>query len=191
MKTIILPGYSEHNRDWAYQIKQEMSLPDVVVHEWKHWQPAQTSGSENSLVRRRASGSARPKGSFSMKFELSELEKEAKEKVNIIAKSVGTRVAMEFVIKNPKKVNKLILCGIPVRWQPDDAKPIPEHYRKGLNLLDPNQIVIFQNKKDPFCAHEKLKDMIKKINKNIKIYEKPRSDHNYPYPSDFKKFLVS
>ena len=74
MKTIILPGYSPHNKEWAEDMKKQMELGhDVIVHNWRHW----------------------TKGSFSLKREIEKIKEEiGDEKVNILAKSVGTRVSM-------------------------------------------------------------------------------------------------
>lgn len=175
MKTIILPGYSPHNRDWALDIKKDLKLGhEVLVHEWKHWPPAH-----------RASG---PVGrSFSVPREVEAiLEKVGNEKVNIIAKSVGTRVAMHLVTKIPKQINKVILCGVPTKGESDAAK---KTYSKGLSAISPTQVVVFQNAKDPFAKYKDIKKFIGSINPEIIIVEKPRSDHHYPYPEDFQKFL--
>ena len=38
MRTIILPGYSKHNKVWAYEIQKKLALDQVIwVHEWMHW----------------------------------------------------------------------------------------------------------------------------------------------------------
>ena len=170
MKTIILPGYSLHNKDWAYEVRNKLNLNQkVIVHEWKHW----TSGS------------------FSVAHELRKIAEEIRgnEKINIIAKSVGTRVAMEWIIRNPKFVNKLVLCGIPVSWQPKDVGSVSEIFQKGLSFLKARQILIFQNEKDPFSTFEKIKEMVGRINRKIKVIENPRNDHHYPYFDEFQKFL--
>ena len=45
MKTIILPGYSLRNKEWAYEVKDNLDLEhEVIVHEWEHW-PSTSSGS--------------------------------------------------------------------------------------------------------------------------------------------------
>jgi pimeloyl-ACP methyl ester carboxylesterase len=170
MKTIILPGYSQHNRDWAIELKKNIDLGhEIMVHEWRHWKS--------------------PSLSLSLRYELSEiLRKIGKDKVNIIAKSVGTRVAMDVVTKIPKQIVKVILCGIPTRGDSEIAK---KTYSSGLSLLSPTQITLYQNTKDPFASFSDIKKFIGKINPQIKVVEKPRSDHHYPYPNDFLAFLKS
>lgn len=165
MKTIILPGYSPKNKKWAEDIKKEMNLGDVVVHEWKHWE----------------------KGSFSVNFEIGQImEKIGEGKVNIIAKSVGTRVATQLLERSPKKIDKLILCGIPTKG--DNEKTFIS-YKNGLSNISPENVGVFQNEKDYFASYEVIVKFIGKINKKIEITKMPRSDHHYPYPNEFRKFL--
>ena len=39
MKTIILPGYSPKNKQWADKITDDLKLDHgVIPHYWKHWQ---------------------------------------------------------------------------------------------------------------------------------------------------------
>jgi len=96
MQTIILPGYSLHNKGWAEEIAKALSVSgfELTVHNWKHW------------------GSC----SFSESYE----------------------------------VNKLI-----------------EEIGDG----------------------SEIKSMFNKINLEIKVVEKDRPGHSYPYPKDFLKFL--
>ena len=176
MKTIILPGYSPHNKDWALEIKKELKLGNnVLVHEWRHWKS--------------------PSLSLSLRYELSEiLRKTGKDKVNIIAKSVGTRIAMYLIAKIPNQINKVILCGIPTKAE---SKTVNKIYTSGLSLLSPSQVIIFQNTNDPFASYSDIKKFIGKLNpkinkfvsSEIKVIEKPGSDHHYPYSLDFLKFL--
>jgi len=166
MITIILPGFSLHNKEWGEDIKKQMELGHrVLVHEWLHW----------------------TKGSFSLPREVkSILNSIGTDEVNLIAKSVGTRVAMVVVTKIPKQIVKVILCGIPTKGESDVSK---KTYLSGLSLLSPTQVIVYQNTKDPFASYSDIKKFIGKINPKIKVIEKSRSDHHYPYPNDFLKFL--
>ena len=162
MKTIILPGYSPRNKDWAYEVKDRLDLGHkVLVHEWKHW-----GG-----------------GKFSLNTERSNiLENIRIEEVNIIAKSVGTRVLMSLVGEIEDRINKVILCGIPVD---------PVRYTKGIKLIGAKRLLVIQNKKDPLMPSKPIKLFMKLIDKNIKVLEMPRSDHDYPYFKEFQKFLLA
>jgi len=165
MKTIILPGYSPKNKVWAEDIKKDISLANVLVHEWKHWE----------------------KGSFNINFEIGKImEQIGNGKVNIIAKSVGTRVAMHLLERSPDLVNKLVLCGIPTKGENEKTFGL---YKEGLSNISSEKVRVFQNVKDYFASYKDIIKFIGKINKKIKISEMPRSDHHYPYPSDFQKFL--
>lgn len=185
---IILPGYSLHNKDWAYEVKKNLG-PDceVLVHEWRHWPPARTSGSENLKVQRRASGSERS-GSFSLNYEISEIKKEIKtEKVNIIAKSVGVAVAMELIPKISSQIEKVILCGI----ASVDEKERKASLKNTLIVLPVGRILCIQNEYDKFVIYKDAEKFYHSVEPKIKVISKPRSDHNYPYFEDFKKFLSS
>ena len=166
MKTIILPGYSPHNKDWAEKVAKNLKTrtkDEIVVHNWQHWQS----------------------GSFSIKRELKKIGQEMGDgKVNIIAKSVGTRVVVSLLTSLPNRINKLILCGIPT--VSEDAKKI---YSEGLSKIDNSKIVCFQNTKDPFATADEVREFIGSVNKKIKVVEKPRSDHDYSYFEDFVKFF--
>lgn len=166
MKVIILPGYSPRNKEWAYEIKEELEPNhEVIVHEWKHWR----------------------EGSFSLKGELNAIGKKiAKDKVGIIAKSVGTRVCMNLIPQSNDLIEKIILCGIPVKGDSKTAKDI---YSFGLSNMDSSKVVVFQNTKDPFADFNEIRKFIGSINKNIKVIEKPRRDHHYPYSDDFIGYL--
>jgi predicted alpha/beta hydrolase family esterase len=168
MKTIILPGFSVHNKEWADELANNFKLitnSKVVVHNWLHWNNG--------------------KSSLSLKEELNNIIKEVgEEKVNIIAKSVGTMVAMHLLKVIPNKIEKIILCGIPSVSQ--ERKKL---FTTPLSVFNPKNIVVFQNTKDPFVSYEEVKQFMKKINSKIKVFKKERSDHNYPYFADFNYFF--
>jgi len=84
-------------------------------------------------------------------------------------------------------MNKLILCGIPTKGESKVAK---KSYSEGLSLLSPSQVIVYQNNKDPFANFAEIKKFISSINPKIKVVRKSRSDHQYPYSSDFQKFLT-
>lgn len=166
MKTIIFPGYSPRNRDWAEAVKKNLSSKEeVLVHEWEHWKG----------------------GAMSVKRELERIIQEAgSEDLNIIAKSVGTRVAMQFFLRKTNKVEKIILCGIPT-VSGENA----ELFRRALENFPPEKIVVFQNEKDPFATYEEVKEFMGKVNPEIEVVKKPAHTHDYPYSEDFERFLAS
>ncbi len=167
MKTIILPGYSPYNKDWAENIKAQLNLGhEVIVHYWRHW----TSGS------------------FILTYELKKIQEEiGKEKVNILAKSVGVYVALNLIPKIVYQVNKVVLCGI--------ANIKGNEIRKLLNEVVSNisgeKILCIQNEKDKFVEYDEAREFYHSVNPNLKVISKPRQDHDYPYPEEFQEFLSS
>lgn len=166
MLTIILPGYSAHNKDWAEDIASKLNVGHkVVIVEWDHWR-------ENS--------------SFSLKKEREKILKSVgSEKVNIIAKSVGVAVALETIPDIAKQINKVILCGI-ASVVSEDRKQLLE---KVLSIIPVEKILCIQNENDKFVLFKEAETFYKSVNPKIRVISKPRSDHDYPYPEDFQKFL--
>lgn len=170
MKMIILPGYSPKNREWAYEVKDNLKVGHkVIVHEWPHWKSLNSSLSVSRETEKI-------------------LKKVGDDKVNFIAKSVGTRVLMHLTPLLQGRINKVILCGIPTEGVSETAIKI---YSEGFGHLEPGQVVVFQNKKDPLANFVDIKKFIGSINPKIKVFEKPRSDHHYPYYEEFQNFLHS
>jgi hypothetical protein len=169
MKTIVLPGYSVGNRDWAYQIKQSLNIgQEILVHEWRHWNPKIAKGLSEALEMDKI------------------IEEIGIDDVNVIAKSVGTRILMKLMPKIVNKVTRVILCGIPTKGETPQSQ---ELYREGLSLIGAKDVVVFQNTQDPFCPFVFCERLIHGINPNIQLIEKSRRDHNYPYFKDFEDFL--
>lgn len=178
MITIILPGYSKENREWAEEVKEKINLDhDIVIHKWQHWPTA-----------RRASGSESQTTSFSVAREKKRiLDKVGDRKINIIAKSVGTRVLMHLLPKIHGRIGKVILCGIPTKFESDKTKNL---YKKGLTLLSSAQVVVFQNVSDPLANYSVIEKFIHSVNPKIEVIKMPRSDHHYPYHDEFKSMLL-
>lgn len=161
MKTIIIPGYSIANRDWAEEVAK--NLPDSQVHYWKHWQDDKTS----------------------VRDETGDIQNEiGSHKVNLVVKSIGTLVVSMIIPKIEKQIEKVIFCGIPLNDIPEDLEPY-----KALNLLNPQKILVIQNENDQHGSYKQIKEFLGNINPQIKVISKPASDHNYPYYKDFSDFL--
>lgn len=165
MQTLILPGYSPHNKDWAEEIASELELDhETLVHNWTHW-----GG-----------------GDFSLKTELGKILEEIKDgKVNIIAKSVGVYVALNLIPKIPLQVNKVILCGI-ASVVAEDRKALVASV---LTKIPVESILCIQNEKDKYVPFADAERFYHTVEPKLKVVSRPRSDHNYPYPKDFASFL--
>jgi predicted alpha/beta hydrolase family esterase len=167
MKTIVLPGFSPHNKTWAYEVKNKLNLDEIVVLDWLHWE--------------------RKVKSFFREKELARIKNLiGGKKVNIIAKSIGTGVIVGLIPEVRINLEKIILCGIPLRGFGDKAKRV---FRQNLPLFSSKNMVVFQNENDPLGKYEEVKDFLEEINPKIKIIKKQRSDHEYPYFKDFENFL--
>ncbi|OGM80889.1 hypothetical protein A2361_00235 [Candidatus Woesebacteria bacterium RIFOXYB1_FULL_40_26] len=166
MVTLILPGYSAKNKDWALDVAKNLK----VNHEirpilWEHWTD--------------------PEKTFKPKEKAQDvIDVLLKANANIIAKSVGTFVSALVVEKIPDRINKVILCGIPA--VSDEKLKI---FKVAFGSFPSENVICFQNTKDPWATYEEVKEFMSKVNPKIRVIEKPCSDHNYPYFSDFQAFL--
>lgn len=171
METIILPGFSPKNKGWAYSMKMDLE-PDFPcrVIEWGHWYKA----SEGSAVK------------AWLDRESAKVIKAIDGKVvNVLAKSIGTFVIVNILLSERRLVNKLILCGIPL-------KDIEERYKYMYQVLtgfNSSNLLCIQNENDPHTSAKALEEFLDTINPEIKVFSKPREDHEYPYSSDFINFL--
>src|SRR5258706_794216 len=101
MKTIIIPGYSHKNKEWAETVAK--NIPDSEVYEWKHW-------SDESVK-------------FNAKNEAQNVINKAGDKpINIVAKSIGSLVGVISLKQIKDKINKIVFCGIPVEDITEDEK---------------------------------------------------------------------
>jgi hypothetical protein len=162
MKTIIVPGFSSKNKDWA--LETQKNIPGAEIYEWPHWKD------------------------LSIKFKPKEEAKKILEligetEINIIAKSIGTLVA-SIVIKNAK-LNKIIYAGIPVNDMNEDDL----YEFKILSDIDPAKVTVFQNSEDEHGSFVAVRKFLSQINPNIEIKEKPGKTHDYSYYEEFKEFL--
>ena len=167
MDTLIVPGYSLKNKDWAEETKRELA-PRIVssIVYWPHWETGQ---SEEGWIEKEVE-----------KFLANE-----ESQINIIAKSIGTLVTMKILKSKPQLINKIILCGIFIY----DFKPGDEKFFQVLESINADNVLCFQNENDNHGSFADVEKFIHAINPKIKVISRPRSDHEYPYPEDFIKFL--
>jgi len=166
-KTLILPGFSLKNKDWAESIQKELSGNfDCEVVYWPHWE---TGEKEEDWIGK----------------EAQKIVENNSEPIDIIAKSIGTAVTAFVIKKKPELIKKLILCGIPL----NDLDPGEETVYDSLKVLNTNNILCIQNEKDPHGNFEQVKKVVHTINPEIEIVSKARNDHEYPYSEDFIQFL--
>lgn len=166
MITFILPGYSAHNKDWVLEVAKNLTIEgEIRPILWDHWTD--------------------PEKSFKAESKAQDVvDVLLKDKCNIIAKSVGILVAILIIKEIPDRVEKVILCGIP-----SVSEKRLKIFKDAFKNFPPEKVVCFQNSKDPLASFVKVKEFMSKVNPKIRVVEKPRTDHNYPYPSNFQDFL--
>ena len=111
----------------------------------------------------------------------------ANQKINVIAKSLGTLIAMNVLNQKLEIFNKIVLCGIPINdFQSGDA----EVYEI-LGELSSDKVICIQNNDDPHGNLNQIRKLLNSVNPDIQLISKESSDHNYPYYEDFRSFLKS
>lgn len=162
MTTLILPGGSIGNKKWA----DELDIADKTVWNWEHWK---TGIDVNIDVNQEAKKI---------------YEKYKGQKINILAKSIGSLVLMKL-FKLGLTPNKYILCGVPLKVIKEmkaesDYQVVSEYVPE----------IIVQNTQDPLGSFTKISEFIHNINPNITLISKEADNHSYPYPDEFNKYLV-
>jgi predicted alpha/beta-hydrolase family hydrolase len=166
MLTFILPGGSVKNKEWleecAMSLKVEGYIRPIF---WDHWDD--------------------PDADFDKKEKATLISRHSKgDKLNIVAKSIGSLVTAYIIEQVPDQINRVIICGIPLHDISEDEK---ETIKKALSGLPAGKLLCFQNAGDPHASYEEVK---KFLPKGIKLISKPRADHSYPFYAEFNKFLI-
>ena len=161
MQTLILPGYSSKNKTWVDETAKNLKFDGLIrPFYWAHWtdETKKFDATEKAML----------------------IAKHVKdEKLNIIAKSIGTLVCCLTANLIPDRINKIILCGIPVN---DISDGEIEIIKKCIHDFSDRTLVI-QNMDDPHGSFEQVKEF-----DNVKM--KVASNHDYPYFDEFNKFLM-
>ena len=169
MSTIILPGFSQPNENWAKELKNSLEDDRVLIHSWLHW----ITQNDND---------------FSVENEIPRiLEKINDSKINIVAKSIGTYLAMFLLEKIPEKINKIILLGIP--FNDLDEKEIEKY--KIIKNFDPKKVLIIQNSQDPHGPFDNIFKYFYDLNNQFEILKQDSLTHEYPYYQIINTFLKS
>ena len=169
MVTVILPGYSVHNKQWLEETAQKIDADgEIRTVYWDHW-----TNPEKKF-------NAKDKGRIINDIAGIRM-------VDIIAKSIGTLVAAYLIQKSPLKIRKVIFCGIPLNDLSENDK---EAIKLALKSIPFENIICFQNEEDPHASFGSVKRFLSGINSKVELISKPGSDHEYPYYNDFKNFLL-
>jgi len=165
MITLILPGWSVKNKEWleetAMSIKVDGFIRPIF---WEHW--------------------TNPDSKFNAKEKATLITKHTNgEKVNIIAKSIGSLVAAHVIGQISRQINKVVICGIPLN---DISASDKEIIKRAFVSLNPEKLICFQNIDDPHGGFAEVKEFLPS---GVKLISEPRSDHHYPFYTEFNKFL--
>lgn len=170
MVTIILSGYSIHNKEWLEETAEKIGVGgEVRPIFWEHWTD--------------------PASEFDAEEKAKLIDNVAGMRVvDIIAKSIGTFVAGCIIQKSPEKIHKVVLCGICLNDLNDNEKEI---LKSALKLIPPENVVCFQNEEDPHGDFNQAKKFLSDVDSKIRAISKPRDDHEYFYIDEFREFLKS
>lgn len=166
MKTVILPGYSPRNKEWAVKVAENLDLlQEIRPVFWDHWEDPDKH--------------LKPKQKSQDIIDILQGDS-----TNIVAKSVGTLVAAYVVEAIPHRIHRVILCGIP-----SVSSQRLEIFQKAFRQFPAEKVIVFQNEKDPFATYAEVKEFMAAVNPDIVVIKKPAHNHDYPYFEDFEKFL--
>jgi hypothetical protein len=173
MFTEILGGGSFKNKAWVDELQQQLS-PDIAtkIVYWNDWVNGQDAKIDFKAEEEKV------------------LAQVGDEPFNMIAKSVGSYIGLGVVAQKLGQIKKLIICGIPLKDFP--FGDLEKRYQV-LASLNPENVIVFQNEFDNHGTHEKVKDFLTKIAPAIQVIKKTgehSQTHHYPYPQDFKDFLL-
>lgn len=167
MQTLILPGFSLNNKNWLEEVAAKCETEGIVRPvSWDHWHDeAQEfiAKEKGWLISRHSKG----------------------DKMNIIAKSIGTLVAAYVIDAIPEQINKVVLNGIPLKDINQEEK---NFITDAINRLPAEKVLVIQNESDP---HGSFDDVQKIVPENVALVKKPANDHEYFYSEDFNSFLQS
>lgn len=167
MQTIILPGFSENNRQWAHEVAKNLGA-DARVHEWKHWETGN-------------------KADFDHQNEVRTIvEQIGNQDISFVSKSIGTYITSLLLPQIYDQVKKIVLCGIPFNNLDDSDK---NKMIINFRILSPGNLLCIQNTHDPHGSYDQVKKLLETINSDIKLIRKEKSDHEYPYFDDMRLFL--
>ncbi len=163
-RVLLLPGYSPHNKQIQDKLADFLQEKGFVVEkiEWEHWKEGK---------------------SFSYPRERKKI-KEAIERLgkgySVVAKSIGTRVVADMIVKGELEPQKVVFLGVP---------SLAREFREAFERRD-IPLIIIQNSHDPLLKAKTVKEFFSEFLDSFEFIEKPAKDHNYPYFEDILRFLV-
>ncbi len=169
MRYILFPGFSENNKKWGEELKKEFEKFEInlEVMEWDHWD----TGREED---------------FELEHEVDKAMKIiGKDELTIIAKSIGSLVAVNIVHNMPEKVKRIVIMGVPYSSLSDKAQ---EAYYS-LKKLPASKIKVMQNSQDTHGSFKEVRTFIGNIMPEIETVMLLRDDHYYPFNETLMRFV--
>ncbi|UTX51092.1 hypothetical protein KI440_02710 [Candidatus Saccharibacteria bacterium TM7i] len=157
MNLLLLPGNSPRHAGWVKALKNAMKphTDAIEAHQYHHWE----TGEEWADIPTEIAAAA---------AKVVPLKP-----YTIIAKSIGTAIAIRGTAEGMFSPEKIILLGVPI-----EGESIDEQFMKSLKKIT-EPIVIIQNTNDPYGAFENVKTKLKSVNPTITYIETPGDSHDY------------
>ncbi|MFQ5492704.1 MAG: hypothetical protein ACE5DX_00905 [Candidatus Dojkabacteria bacterium] len=154
MSYLLLPGNSPRNKQWAHTLKKDLLKKglDFEVIDWYHWEEG---------------------GPMQYTREYKRVSDKLTPDSVVIAKSIGTRLIADILVKEGVQVDKLIMLGVPSQ---------NKQYLHLLETMSSESLVFIQNEHDPLQSHSKLEMFLEKSGKHFVLIKGGRDDHSYPFP---------
>ncbi len=159
MNILLLPGNSPRHKSWAEDFKSSLlptpNIGSVIAQHYAHWRNGEEfADTDHELLI--ATASARELGTYA-----------------IIAKSIGTAIALEGIAQGKLQPTQLILLGIPINGT--IASETYRNWLKGVTI----PTIIMQNTKDPYGSFAELQALIEPGQTNISLIETEGDTHDY------------
>ncbi len=157
MNALLLPGNSSRHGEWIEKLKTALLpyLDDVKTQHYRHWQ----SGEERADINHEITVAKQQTDGF--------------EPYVVVAKSIGTVIAVKATAEQVLHPEKLILLGIPV-----NGGAQAELFRQWLRLVNA-PVIIIQNTSDPLGSFDQVKTAFEGASDNLSFVELPGDTHDY------------
>lgn len=155
MNALLLPGNSPRHEAWIERLRAAVApqFDATITQHYRHWQTGE------------------PQADRAYELHVAATSVEDFDDYLIIAKSVGTFIAVEGTARGVLKPSKLILLGLPlfgdlphelfVAWMHDLKVPV----------------TVIQNTSDPLGSFRQIKDLVDQD--NVTFVEQPGDTHEY------------
>lgn len=157
MNILILPGNSPHHAAWLNEFKNYLTLHTnsvVTAHPYMHWETGEPLAD--------------------IPVEITKIATHLPtEPYVIIAKSIGTAIAVLGTAKGVFKPEKLVLLGVPL-----EGMSIDKVFFEALRTVQ-LPVTIVQNNQDPYGSFRSVKDILIKAKEDLTFIEMTGETHDY------------